>query len=445
MIHCHAQLDAEGWVVGTRLTEGPRPPQQDTHVPMTDEEHAAAQAGLLGLRHGADGFELAQDDRIAWQVARLRGHDAPEVIAHLVRTRDARPAFQRDLSVPVDHPPAIHAEGHPAGAAYPIPELVLEPMTTAHLDAAAGIAVASGLLPAACAAECGCQPPEAHAWIQLAQRIDHEHCWPLVWSFRGQPLQYEIINLNAARTSAIFSLTYHATRERPSWFHRELERPVFEALERLGVMRLESRTRSDRPDWIQSLQDNYGATELGTANGMARLLFPLDLRRFTGWPARVALGHDVTVGRIRQWEATADDLPALRAWIQEAMPVDRRPIALRMVDEWWHLDRATILLGARDGELRYARALRYRKEGNVASANLGPLYDDPELEDLGGALKSWCRRAGYATLTTFVPKRLLAHPKMQAKLGRFPTRTVREKPDWKDEPEGFVELELDVS
>ena len=440
MIHLHAELDPDRWIRSIRLTEGRQPPHSDVYVPLTLEEHEAVSQVPPGLRHGEDGFELPQDDRVAWRAARLKGFDAFDAVTHLIRVRDARAVIMRDLNVPVGHAEAISAEGSPDGAPYPVPGLALEKMTTAHLDDAAALAISSGIYPAACP-DGICAPPEAHAWMQLARRIDNPHSWSMVWTFQGRPVQYEVVVLNAARTAGIFSLTVHATRERPRWFHRELEQPVFQALDRLGILRLESRTRSDRPDWIQSLKDNYGATDAGTAGAITRLRFPLDLTVFKGWPARTAVGHDVTTGAVRTWEATEADLPALKALIARDVPATRQAIAVRMVDEWWHLDRAAILLGAKDGTLRYARALRLRKPGVAGLAHLGAMFDEPEQAQVTAHVRQWCRAAGYTTLSSFVPTRLMGSRNVQAQLTRAGSRIKAQRPDWR---EPFTEVETDV-
>lgn len=442
MIHYHAQIDANGWVRGVMLREGPRPPQDDALVPLTPDEHQHARLFLPGLRHGADGLELPQDDREAWKAARQH-HDGPSAAGALVKIRQARHVFTRDVSVPVPHPPPLQDANAPLAADFPVPGLTLEPMTSQHLDDAASIASSSGIYGATCPPACGqCQPPEAHAWLQLAGRLDHEDQWQLVLSFQGRPLQYEVVTLDPTRTRATFAITYHATRERPSWFWRECEQPVFGALDALGIEALESRTRADRPDWIQSLKDNYGARQVGrSAAGITRLRFPIEMARFVGWPARIALGHDVTTGNVRTWEATAADLPALKQLIMDTVPSTRRGLALQMVDEWWHLDRATFLLGAKDGTLRYARALRLRKPGIAGLAHLGAMYDEPEQAQVTAHVRQWCRAAGYTTLSSFIPTRLMASGNMQAQLQRASSRIKAQRPDWR---EPFTEVETDV-
>jgi hypothetical protein len=417
MIYRHALYDeVDGWVHSVRMVEGPALPPGEPAAPLSEAEHAAA-ATHPGLRHGPDGLELAQDDRVAWQVFRQRGADGPRAVERLDDARAARAVFARDLTVAVATPAPVHEPSAPLGAVYPIAGLTLDAMTAAHLDDAATIAIAANLYPATCP-DGRCQPPEAHAWLALAARLDHPDQWQTVLSYQGQPLQYEVITLSPDRTAAVFSITYHTARgrQRPAWFHREVEQPVFAALRQLGVRRLESRTRADRPDWIQSLKANYGATELATRGGITRLDFPLD-PPFTGWPARKALGFDQTVGRLRVWEATAGDLPALRQLLL-AIPAGRRALAAQLLEERWALDRATILLGAVDGTLKHARAIRLRGGTRAGLSNLSALAE-PDQEALPGLLFVWCQQAGYTELGTYVPTRLLTQADQAADLQRL--------------------------
>lgn len=436
-----ALLDAEGWVRGVHVSEV-RPPRQDNAVPLSEAEQQIGEQ-IPGLHHGPDGLELAQDDRIAWRALRRFGRSGPAAALDLETVRRARGVLVRDLSVPVADPPPRLALGAPAADVYPdVPGLALEPMHAGHLDEAAQIAVDSGLEVATCP-DGQCQPPEAHAWLQLAARLDHPDQWQFALTFQGRPLQYEVIVFDEARTTALFTITYHASRERPSWFWREAERPVFEAMGALGIRRLLSRTRSDRPDWIASLKANYGAVEVGTRRGGAVTLleYPLEMSRFAGWPARKQASFDRTLGRVRVWEATAADLPALHQLIDETVPIARKALAHRVAEEWWHLDRAALLLGARDGVLRYARAIRHRSGTRGGMAFLSGLFDEPELELSAQLANAWAKQAGYTTLSIFAKPEALTAGRVPQLIQARQARVVKQHTQFK---EAFTEIEFDV-
>ena len=442
MIHRRGILDADGWLRGVHVLEGFRPPPAANAIPLSEAEQQIGEE-LAGLHHGPDGLELAQDDRIAWKALRRFGRHGAAAGTMLDRVREARAVIARDLSIAVATPASLMAAGAPGADVFPeVPGLTLEPMHAGHLDEAAQIAIDSGLEAATCP-DGTCQPPEAHAWLQLAARLDHPDQWQFALTFQGRPLQYEVIVFDETRTTALFTITYHTTRERPSWFWREAERPVFAAMQDVGVRTLLSRTRSDRPDWIASLKANYGAVERGSRRGGAVTLleYPLNLSRFTGWPTRKTVGFDQTLGRVRVWEATEADLPAVHQLIDDTVPIARKALAHRVADEWWHLDRAALLLGARDGVLRYARAIRHRRGTQGGMTFLSGLFNEGELELSAQLANQWAKQAGYATLSIFAKPEALAAGRVPQLIQARQARVVKQHTQFR---EPFTEIEFDV-
>lgn len=440
-------VDPAGWVHTLVQNEGPgaRPAAADEHpVPVTTYEDALAMEAFR-VREGR--VEVPHDDRAAWRRYRQLGHTGADSL-HRCRTLEAVRARYPDAGAPSGPvaPGSLHGRTFTFAE---VPGLTIEPFGGDDLDVLAPAMVAGGLQPATCPPECGrCRPPEAHAWLQTAARLANADSWQFRLAFNGRALQHEIIQRDDTGFLATFSLTVHHSRERPSWFWREAERPVFAYLQERNVRFMQSRTRADRPDWIQSLQDNYGARVVGPWPAprqpgdpqTVRLEFPLDASVFKGWPARHQVGLDELTGRVRTWEATPAELPAVRQLIDDTVPVGQRAIALQVLEEWWHLDRATVLLGARDGVLRYARTIRHRRAGQASLAVLGALFDEPEQAQVTAAIRTWCQRAGYTTVSSFIPDRLLATPQMQAQMARGNVRVVGKRPL----REPFTEVIADV-
>lgn len=428
--------DGDGFVYAAQTTEGPdvasARPQADP-----DDAHQAAEGRLVRYVDGR--FEVPRDDRAAWRLLRARGVMGGEHAAALDHVRELRRRWPSDLApevlLPVPAPPP-DAVLPGLDADFPaVPGLHFRAMTAVDLDRAATLAIETGIYPAVCP-DGQCSPPEAHAWMALAHRIDRADTWQTVLEFNGEPLQMELILHDGDQ--ATFSLTMHLTRERPHWFWREAEAPAIQAMRRAGITQLRSFTRKDRPDWVQALKDNYGAVQVAELANTIHLSFPLDgiEARFTGWPVRKALGFDQTTARVRVWEATQADLPAVRTLVR-SVPAARRAIALRTLEEWYTLDRATLLLGALDGTLRYARLIRPRRGTVGALAWAGPIFDEPEQVLVTAAIRAWARQAGYTTLTSFIPESLLANPLMQAQLARSGMTQTARHPQFK---EPFVEV-----
>ena len=352
----------------------------------------------------------------------------------------------------------------PASVPYAFPDvpgLMLEPMSEAHLDEAAQLLVAArpnwrctgGCWVGSGSPDMCSAGPTGHARDALAQRLVAADTWALALTFAGRPLQVELLRLDDAAEAVTIDLTLRATRERPSWFWREALRPLVEACAALGRTRFDvwSGMEPGARAWRTFYAEQVGARQTVDSSdgrrigffrsGGTRWTWPVDLSPFTGWPARRTVGFDQVDGRVRVWEATEAELPAVRQLIADQVPIARRAIALRMVDEWWHLDRATLLLGARDGELRYARAIRPRKGAVAGFSILSGVFDEPEQRQMGQAVLAWCKAAGYETVTGFIPTATWTHAGVQHLMAASPHRVVAEHRHFR---EPFTEIEIPV-
>ena len=397
--------DADGWVntIITQEVEGeiPAPPPGEVVLDAVPE----VQLPLLYLRDGV--LSTPHDDRVAWRRLRRAGKSGPEsaALARGLRELGGLPDCGA-VEAPTPASAGITVDYED------VPGLRLRPLSADDLDLAAPSAIEAGLQLARCPNETPCcRPPEAHAWFRLASRIDRDDTWQLVLEHEGRPLQMELILVNGDR--AMFSYTMHFTRERPHWFWREAERPIFEKLKAAGVTRIHSRTRKDRPDWIQVLKDNYGAVDDGAWDDKTvRLKFDPEtaLNRMQGFPARRRVDG---IPLLR--EGSEADLIAVEALLEELPAAQREPMR-RTMREWWHLDRASLLLLHDDtGALRAARMIRHRR-GTVAGFLLPTaMKTTPGYETkFTDAVKAWARGAGYSTLTGFTPSRLMEHPRVKA-------------------------------
>jgi len=298
------------------------------------------------------------------------------------------------------------------------------------MEAMAGGAVQAGIQPARCPDEqhpC-CRPPEAHAWLHLAQRIDRDDTWQLCLEWQGQPLQMELVTVSGEQ--ATFSYTAHFNRERPPWFWRETERPVFERLKDAGVTSIISRTRNDRPDWIATLKDNYGAVEVGSDARATRLRFAPDqaIARCQGWPSRRALGWSWQRGDVTVREATPLEYPACRAHAAASWGDghSRQAIGLRVFDEWTRFDAATVLVCEVDGQLTGVRLMRQRRGTSGGTALPTRWLDGPESMLFTYGCTVWAQEAGYAELITYMPTALIGAPGVARKFAAAGAVPVRE-------------------
>lgn len=405
-------VDADGWVRGAIVSEGPEWSSLPAGWRQIDEDDARAIAAhALGLlRSEPDGtLRLPHDDRLAWQAAMTLGAEhAAEAIAWCRRLdplRDRWPDWLPGTAPPAR--PVLHAPSAPIGPVDPaVPDLAWRVLTVEDLSVAATLAVEAGIYAPTCpGTNCQCRPREAHAWMRLARRMWRSDGWTLVLAWGATPLQIEQIDLTSHPPTVV--LTFHVTRERPHWFWRECERPIFERLRALGHQTLQTRTRRDRPDWIAALVRNYGAVDLGPVDD-ARTALRIDLMaalgRMQGWPPRPVLSPGGTLRSLTPDEAD----PLIRSAWDATHP--RLALTLRMAREWYMLDRAA-LVSSPDGVVRAVR-WRDREAQTVSIAWLTPLRPSAATPEV----LTWLRDLGARRVTAFVPATGAARPEVRAML-----------------------------
>jgi len=219
--------------------------------------------------------------------------------------------------------------------------------------------------------------------------------WPLVLEWLGRLLQFNVVQFpdRGDPVEARDVFTRHFTSERPHWFWRECQAVLWRRLlNEVGVTRLIGYVRSDRPDWIERLQGLYGGREVGrTVTGSAaRMEYDpkIALAACTGWPRRRS-AHGDGVREITLDEA----LPMIEAaWGERP----RKAEALRIAEDWWSLDSATILEVS--GHLRILRE-RFPEEARLAVLTPMPRV----LPEIKSAVQGWAHAAGYRRITGIVP------------------------------------------
>lgn len=410
--------DDDGWVTGYLASEGPKL-EPDRGMDVTDEITDKIEECDCLYYDSINGLCCPRDDKIAWKVLRDRGYSGAEcngMISNVVRPMRNLSDIPSGTSLPNNYQPFVHPF-LPVGDITEVPGLKIVPFTRDHLDAASALAIETGLHPAVCPGVSDdhpheCSPPESHAWMEIARRIDAPNRMAMALEYNGMPLQLEIFRLDGA--TATVGFTVHFTRERPREFWRRCEKPVFGALRAMGITKLFSYTRSDRPDWIQSLKDNYGATEVSTTPTNTILEFPLDVA-FPDWPQRRTAGAGWTwpQGNLIVREATEAEIPDVLAMIDNTFPqvsVQKDRIK-KIIDWWWNLDRAAILIGIEDGVLTHARMIRDRRDtvcsvSMVSRAGLGN-------GDFQEGMKAWQIEVGYTKASMMVPESLINTPEAQ--------------------------------
>lgn len=446
-----AHVDGDGWVTATVSQEGPRP-SAISGVPCSGEL-AAVVGECCAVRHVGDHFEVPRDDRAVWRLLRARGFESACFAEHQAAVETARALVPHDLAptvlLPIPPPPAECCLPGLAGTFPGVPGLRYRPMTCLDLDAAARLAVEANIYLARCP-DGRCSPPEAHAWMTLAARIDRSDTWQLVLEFEDRPLQLELIRRHGDGVATI-EFTAHFTRERPHWFWREAEAPVIRALRGAGVRALRSFARKDRPDWVQALKDSYGAVEVARLAKTVHLEYPLDAMeaRFRGWPARrtAGPGWQWTGPRVLVREAAESELAWLEQELERIWGVGHAalPTVRRLLREQWTLDRAAVLLGFTDGALTDVHAYRPRTGVLVNDAILTRVRDpqvDAPQRLIRQALTLWCQRVGYEALSGHIPDATYDHPAFLRYLRHAGARAIKRHTSFRT---AMVEIRVDLT
>lgn len=244
--------------------------------------------------------------------------------------------------------------------------------------------------------------------------------WLLVFSWQSRVVQYEHICFEGDGCVR-FGFTEHVMHERPYWFWRCLEQPVFDQLAAAGIAQAYSLVRSDAVEYVEALKATYAAEDGGQVAGrFTRLEYALKqtVDRPAAFPARRTAGDGwqwkSADGNMRVREAL-DGAPA-RALIKASWKGNPRTAEiLGMFDERVALDSATVLIGetSADGK-KYTPAIVYvvRERSHEVSlfSTLMP-YADALAQDVAtrGVIE-WHRAAGYTKATTFFTQAQLDHP-----------------------------------
>lgn len=430
--HYHVFPDADGWCTGARMSEGPGSMLGASGVRVAAHECLAV-LDIPGLFHHRDGtVSCPQDDRRAWQELRAR-YPARKIPGLLTQFRD-----HRKVLAAVDLPETLPTRRPRPPAAEPFPglpwsppgmaDLIVRELTHTDITDVTTQAIELGTEPAVCpdpASPC-CQPPEAHAWMSLANRVLPDSVWAFTVTWRGQPIQFELME-QVPGQSPISIGTHHLSRERPGWFWREAWRPIVEGLQALGYTTARGAVRGDLTEWVETLKTLYAARPSGRYRGGGHYLtYDLAAIPFQGFPTRrtvpgqaslVTGAPGVEVREIDLATATAE---ITKLWTARGTPNASRNMAesLRIVSERWALDSATILGGFVHGECRSVVCLSPRSDTDVAPATCTPFIHTGESGLMQWGFMKWCQRAGYVRQVAWYPK----HQMDMIESGRLKTR-----------------------
>jgi hypothetical protein len=293
-----------------------------------------------------------------------------------------------------------------------MPDLVVRQVDPDDLDHLAAATSALGHEPACCpdeAAPC-CQPPEAHTWLSLAHRMLPEHVWAFAVTWKGVPIQFELMEQGPPPTSVA---TYHlAVRGRPGWFWREAWRPIVDGLLDLGYAKCRGLIRGDLPDYADTLERHYKAKLVGHYQGGGLIFeYPLGEIPLTGFPARRTIpgwewtAPGDTAVAVREMDVATATAEIRRIWTARGTPSAPQNMAdsLRIAEGRSALENATLLGGFIEGVCRAVICLAPSPDpGGVAGrSTVTPFLETKRSGLLQLGFLTWCQQAGYTTLVTW--------------------------------------------
>jgi hypothetical protein len=385
--------------------------------PLRAGEHRALKFLGHAIRHTeAAGWHLLPEAHVrSWN--RARGHDAAQVLELHERHQEHVKALgptgalaclggcPDDLPAP---PPCVRRLEPPALEVRP--DLWIRAMTDEEATQFAEQLVAAKLY----------EQADDHTRARVATWYDDPHCWPMVVTWLGEPIEFESYHFQVDRPSVVrVGFNVRLRRDRPYRFWREVFAPFFVHLQSVGITTIESRVRGDRPAYIQGLIDTYGAQQVSVDGGWVNLRYGIEaaIALARGFPVPVSAGPawEWRQGDVRVWEASAEEVAALDGQLQTVWRfLPGGPTSRRILRDWTALDGATVLLGSQGEVLRYARVFRERAAGVAAWASLLPFYDEDGQAVMAKGVQAWARTVGYSKAVTFVPASIHASPTIEA-------------------------------
>jgi len=304
-----------------------------------------------------------------------------------------------------------------------------------------------------------------------------EDCWKRAWgwfahpnvqllnvTWNGKPLLIEVYyftgrnflndpNFVGDPEVAFSRFTVHVDKQRPHWFWRRCALPVFETLKRLGMTKIRTTPiRDTRPDWKAILKKYYGArTYMIEKGGTGESLeYDLDVAigMVEGFPQRKTMGpgwkwRDQDIRIIEADESKLNE--AIRD-VKNRMAIDNDP-RIRTIERdiraWWELDKASMLLILKDGNLIDTRLFRL-KEGTTNRVWSIPgswRLEKGLSRQIAQGAAQWQRNVGYEKSLVIMPQKLYDHPQMKEKNDLFEGHFKRNLVERQD----IVEVEYELN
>jgi len=455
-----AFLDSDNWVDGicwVHMDELPSDIEQKKHIRLTPEEFREMNRGTEIFWFDGNRFVQLMDKKKIWHRLRslgLSGRRLMDRIEELTPTPGSSLLFPAAPdNIPIGMPQPLRKIYPSMDFSYEIqPGLSVRSVKFEELDRLEQALLDTGFYP------------------------DREACWKRAWGWfsdphvqllsvvwNNEPLMMEVYYFSAQGnygdpyygfdTNTAFSrFTVHLDKERPHWFWRACSLPVFNALKRNGIRRITTTPiREDRGDWKEILKKYYGAKTYKIAPDGSKESLEYDLEtainKVEDFPQRKTMGPG--------WEWQDEDIRIIEAdalkledAIQDVKNVmvrenDPRIATIdRDIRAWWELDKASVLLALKDGNLVDMRLFRL-KEGRTNRVWTIPGSWKLEIDlarriALGAA--EWQRNVGYEKSLVIMPQKLYDHPKMKEKNELFGGNFKRKLIGRKD----VIEVEYDL-
>lgn len=254
----------------------------------------------------------------------------------------------------------------------------------------------------------------------------------LAWEYKRRLVQTESLRWKPDGSVEIGMAVHCMPRTAEFW--REIEKPVFERLQSMGVTTMSTLTLNKLlPYWEPILHEFYHAIPGRVSPLTTHFTYPLDVSVFKGWPNRKTVpgwswSHDaagVVMREMSMNEYQTIEKELADSWGGETHP--RLPLVRETLDEQWNLDRASILVAYVGDRLVGVFSVRSRRQKGEAHLAALAKDGDPVTSLLWRVIYrgvcEWAYAVGYTTLITLVPK-AIEDSKLQQNL----LRHTRAKP-----------------
>ncbi len=401
-----ALIDQNGWVDGVIRTECEfRETDHPNHKCVEIGDDIVVEIAHSGpiIWHDGSSFRLITDGKRIWQRLREQGFigsNCREFYQRLVENKSSGKILGEVGSAPLSKPAPIIKIYPPIFTGELQPGLVYRPATEDDLGIFEQQMIKSGLY------------EKEKAWIQAAEWLSDPLTWSIITAWKNEIIQVEFYHFSNKedKYSVWGGFASHVDRGRPHQFWSKFAIILFDAFDQIGIERMNTGIRTDIPEYIDFFKKRYGATELHRSEGAIATPLRYNIKDVVKnidrciTTRKTLPSWEWKKGDVTVKEGTELDQELVKNWLlKSGSTYTPSNLHFDVLDKWWSLDQATLLLAFKKNELYDAWIIREREKELSGVYSFG--FDTAEkLDEIREGMFDWQVKVGYINSSFFVGK-----------------------------------------